>query len=441
MSQVHIFVHSGGAKSDRAGERECPIPSFGFLLLLALFMLGALGAHAQNLVKNGGFDHDITGWTVVPFPNGVTWSPQDARGATNSGSLRETCCSGSSFSRAYQMIDITPGATYTISGYIRDETTLPGPAAVVFVNWLDGLGRTISGIHTGFDSIGKSAWHKGTATGTAPPEATRMELNMNLYFRDASTGFALFDDLAVTMIEAPTATLVATPASIAPGHSSTLAWTTSNATTVTINNGLGGQARSGSTTVSPTATTTYTLTATGSGGTRTATATVTVIAPETPRITFSATPSVIAAGGTSTLKWMTSNATAVTIDQGIGAKPVDGMLAVSPTTTTTYRLTAMGAGGTKTATVTVTIAAAPTIFFTATPTALLPGGSVKLEWQVFDATTVVLDPGLGLQPMTGAMTVTPATSTTYLLTATGQGGTRVAHVTVTVGGKRRAVRH
>jgi hypothetical protein len=168
---------------------------------------------------------------------------------------------------------------------------------------------------------------------------------------------------------------------------------------------------------------------------------VTVNAPGTPQITFSATPSVIASGGTATLTWTTSNATAVTIDHGIGAKPVNGSITVSPAATTTYLLTATGTGGSKTATTTVTIAPAPTIFFTATPTAVLPGGTVKLKWQVFDATNVVLDPGFGLQPLTGTVMVTPTTTTTYLLTATGAGGTQVAHATVTIGGKRRAVRH
>jgi uncharacterized cupredoxin-like copper-binding protein len=245
----------------------------------------------------------------------------------------------------------------------------------------------------------------------------------------------------VTVTPPPTITFSASPTTIAPGQSSTLTWTTSNAMSVSIDNGIGGQALSGSFPVSPTATTTYTLTATGNGGTRTATATVTVTAPGTPQVTFTATPSVIASGQTAALTWTTANATAVTIDHGIGAKPLNGSITVSPAATTTYLLTATGTGGTKTATTTVTIAPAPTIFFTATPTAVLPGGTVKLEWQVLDATTVVLDPGFGLQPLTGSMMVKPTTATTYLLTATGAGGTQVAQAIVTIGGKRRAVRH
>lgn len=71
--------------------------------------------------------------------------------------------------------------------------------------------------------------------------------------------------------------LSAIPSTINAGESSTLSWSVTDATTVTIDNGVGTVALSGSTTVSPTTTTTYTLTAaTNSAGSVTATTTVTV---------------------------------------------------------------------------------------------------------------------------------------------------------------------
>lgn len=69
----------------------------------------------------------------------------------------------------------------------------------------------------------------------------------------------------------------ASPTTIAAGTSATLAWETTGTTTVTISNGVGAVAASGSQDVSPALTTTYTLTATNAQGTRTATASVTVI--------------------------------------------------------------------------------------------------------------------------------------------------------------------
>ena len=55
----------------------------------------------------------------------------------------------------------------------------------------------------------------------------------------------------------------ASPLNIAPGGSSTLSWTTTGATTVSIS-GVGSVTPNGSTEVTPTQTTTYTLTASDS---------------------------------------------------------------------------------------------------------------------------------------------------------------------------------
>ncbi len=74
----------------------------------------------------------------------------------------------------------------------------------------------------------------------------------------------------------PTATLSAAPATITLGGSSTLSWTTSGATSVSIDQGIGTMAATGAQLVAPTATTTYTLTATNSAGATTSTAVVTV---------------------------------------------------------------------------------------------------------------------------------------------------------------------
>lgn len=73
---------------------------------------------------------------------------------------------------------------------------------------------------------------------------------------------------------------VANPTAVDPGSSSTLSWTTSDATSVAITPGtFTSSSASGSSSVSPTATTTYTLTASNSAGSATATAQVSVVAP------------------------------------------------------------------------------------------------------------------------------------------------------------------
>jgi peptidoglycan-associated lipoprotein len=88
-----------------------------------------------------------------------------------------------------------------------------------------------------------------------------------------------------------TATLSANPATIQSGQSSTLAWSTQNATEVTLDGNKVDP--SGSQSVSPRQTTTYHLTAKGAGGTQDATATVNVTAPPpAPTPTPAPTPSI-----------------------------------------------------------------------------------------------------------------------------------------------------
>lgn len=70
----------------------------------------------------------------------------------------------------------------------------------------------------------------------------------------------------------------ADPSSTGAGQAVTLRWSAVNATSVSIDNGVGPQQPAGSVVVRPVMTTRYTLTATGSGGTATATATVTISA-------------------------------------------------------------------------------------------------------------------------------------------------------------------
>jgi len=234
----------------------------------------------------------------------------------------------------------------------------------------------------------------------------------------------------------------ATPSSITPGSTSTLTWATQNATTVTIS-GVSGtlNATSGSTQVTPAATTTYTLTATGAGGTVTATAVVTVTAAPVllPQIVmFNGSPLSITAGGSSTLSWTTTNATAVTIS-GLGAEPLNGSVSTGPlNTTTTYTLTATASNGNSvSAVITITVAPASipqVVVFSASPQTISAGQSSQLCWQVNGATSINISNGVGSNLQANAcQTVSPQTTTTYLLTATNATGQIQASVTVNVG--------
>lgn len=82
--------------------------------------------------------------------------------------------------------------------------------------------------------------------------------------------------------------------------------------------------------------------------------------PAKPSISsFSAEPTSIDRGQASTLRWSVSNATDISIDQGVGAVQSNGSRSVYPSNTTTYTLVANGPGGSDTRTVTVSVNAPP----------------------------------------------------------------------------------
>ncbi|HEV2113685.1 MAG TPA: peptidoglycan-associated lipoprotein Pal [Terriglobales bacterium] len=80
--------------------------------------------------------------------------------------------------------------------------------------------------------------------------------------------------------------------------------------------------------------------------------------PPAPTASLSANPDSIQAGQSTQLTWQTQNATDINID-GVGPVEANGSKTVSPSSSTTYRLTAKGAGGTQEATARVTVTEAP----------------------------------------------------------------------------------
>ena len=74
---------------------------------------------------------------------------------------------------------------------------------------------------------------------------------------------------------------------------------------------------------------------------------------------FTAEPSSVEAGQSSTLRWSITGATDMSIDNGVGAVQSNGQRQVFPRTSTSYTLTARGPGGMDTRSVTVEVSSAP----------------------------------------------------------------------------------
>ena len=238
----------------------------------------------------------------------------------------------------------------------------------------------------------------------------------------------------------------------------TLSWSTLNAASATISDGIRSQPvnTSGSVTLGGyIGGTTFTLTANNSYGSSTATTTVVVTGrtapPEPtgsiPTASLSVSPSRIAPGGEATLSWVTSGATYSYISDGANTMVLgspSGSIAVAPTTTTTYALTARNVFGTNYASQIVTVTSAsvpyipfippafPTIKFKADATTVLRGATVRLSWTVTDADTITIDNGIGTVSATGSMDVVVFDTITYTLTASNMSNTTSQSVTIKV---------
>ncbi len=170
------------------------------------------------------------------------------------------------------------------------------------------------------------------------------------------------------------------------------------------------------------------------GASASAAVTVTTAAPLAVRIVrFTANPSTIRAGQSSTLVWQIENAESAEIS-GIGrVDPRAGTTTVAPTRTTEYRLTARNRTSEVSETVVVVVEQPQVriLSFYASPTNIMEGESSTLHWQTENAETVTIS-GIGNVAAGGSTAVSPSRTTTYTLTARNPYGEASAQVTVQV---------
>ena len=158
-----------------------------------------------------------------------------------------------------------------------------------------------------------------------------------------------------------------------------------------------------------------------------------------PTITsFTANPTSINSGTSSTLSWAAAGATSLAITPGtFTSTSASGSTSMSPTATTTYRLTATNASGSAASTLTVTVntTGKPTIgSFTASPSSITSGSSSMLSWATTGATSLAITPGTFTSTAaSGSTSVSPTATTTYTLSATNASGSTTSMAKVTVG--------
>ena len=385
-----------------------------------------------------------------------------ASGGTSSlswlGAGSATSCSGDIFSTGGTLngsIAVTPtiDTTYTLTcvgaGGASDVSSLTivvGPPVTA------SLTVDINAIANGGSST--LTWSSGNATGciassedltwagdksvlggsqsVAPTATATYELTCT-GLGNSST----ISSVTVNVGPAVTAVLLLEPQLINAGGSSLITWSSTNATSCAGDLFATGGAVSGSVTVTPTTNTTYTLTCTGPGNATEEDSGTVVVGPPV-NASLTASPSFIAAGGSSNLSWNGENATTCTGDVFSTGGVTNSSLVVSPVVTTTYTVTCTGAGNaTDTASVTITVGPSVTASLTANPTFIADGGTSTLSWTggggATDCTGDLFATG---GTLSGTADVNPQANQTYTLTCTGPGAAvETASVTITVGAR------
>ena len=319
------------------------------------------------------------------------------------------------------------------------------PAATVTLNGTgsydpNGRALTYSWLQEAGPAVALSGANMATATFTATSgQSYSFKLTVrNAPGLQASARTRVTTTTPVPTLKAQLLTCSASPLNIMAGESSTISYQTTNADTVTIDNGIGSVPKNGSRVVSPTVSTTYVVTATNAAGSDTCSVAVQVTAGAVPRIlSYTATLLTINSNAlamsdpswyppnttSSTLSWSVENATSVTITPGVGSVALTGAVSVAPPQTTTYLITATNKFGSVTGSLTINVnnvLPPPQITsFTANPpVSPSPGSPVVLNCQATNTTKVYIS-GVGPVDANGNLTVSPMATRSYLCTASG----------------------
>ena len=226
----------------------------------------------------------------------------------------------------------------------------------------------------------------------------------------------------------PTCNMNADPGRINPGQEVALSWSSKNATSAFVDQGIGTVPTNHLMTITASKTTTYTATFTGPGGTTTCRTTLEVTSTiGSLNCTISANPKTINPGQSSVLSWSSENTTTGSMDQGIGPVAVSGTRTVFPSQTTIYNISFSGPDGVLNCSATVEVEGVsnlPTCSLSVSPTTVRSGESSILSWSSDKATSAFIGNSIGSVPVDGSRVVSQSQTTTYTGTFSNAVGSR-----------------
>jgi hypothetical protein len=240
-------------------------------------------------------------------------------------------------------------------------------------------------------------------------------------------------------LPSPTISLSASLNNVVTNGSTTLSWSSTDATGCSASGDwTGAKATSGSQTISTlTSNSNFSLTCSGAGGSASDSVSVTVSPPTAPIVNLSASPSSLPYNGSTTLSWSSSNTSSCTASgDWSGNKATSGSQSISAlTSNSSFSLTCSGAGGSANDSISITVAApVPTLSFSADPGTVSENGSTTLNWNATNATSCTAsDDWSGNKGVSGSETINSLMlDRQFTLTCSGAGGSVSNTVNVTV---------
>lgn len=391
----------------------------------------------------------------------VTWNSNYATSASLSG-VGSVATNGS-----YTFNNLTSGRTFvlTVSGNGGSNTC----STVVYVQpQTQTPSCTLTANPTSVTSGGNTTltWSSTNATSASLTDVGSVALNGSYTFNGLTTTKTYIltvsgnggTNTCSTVVnvqpqtQTPFCTITANPSSVQSGGSSTVSWTSTNATSASLSE-VGSVALNGSYTFSGLTTTkTYILTVSGQGGTNTCTTSVGVYdqPQQAPYCTLTIVPSVVYQNnynngynynnGSAVISWTASNATSAYIDTIGSVNAYSGSQTIYPGTSRSYTMHVYGANGqSNTCVGYVTVQNTQTnnlsCTISATPAAIANGNSSTLTWTSTNAVSASLSDGIGSVLTNGSLQVTPEASRYYVLTVRdANGNTQTCATNLSVNG-------
>ncbi len=322
------------------------------------------------------------------------------------------------------------------------------PSGSITLSWTSTNATSVTG-YSGFGFIPTST--SGSLT------INNITQNTSYNIKVTGPGGTVTSNTINVTLNSSNITLTASPTTVNYGGSTTLTWSSTNATSVLSSN-FGASSVGGSLVVtnlttpgSSSSTETYTITVTGPGGSSTASSNVTVLPPKTTA-SLTANPTLVPYGGSTILTWTSANAT--TLTSNFGETSLNGSTTITNVIANKrYTITVSSASG-AIATSFVDIVAGsppPTVNLCATnigdgllpilqdcgPTKLVGyGAQVRLEWSSTNATSVLSTSGQSFSGITATngsfiLPYSFKTPGTYSITVSGSGGTATDSIVIT----------